>query len=438
MLVDAGDFSQGSPYFNYFKGRVEIDALNYMGYDAVTLGNHEFDNGLDSLAAILKEAKFPVVCANYLVEGTVLEGLVKPYVVLDKRGIRVGVFGLGVNPESLISMSNFLPLKYIDPIPVADSIATLLKTHEHCDLVVCLSHFGTMYEPKDDPTQIIRDELIARNTHNIDMIIGGHSHKYYSNVYIKDLDNHDVLLSQMGKGGARLGKITVELDSLRNVKLPTEETLFVDESLDSIADMEYVARLAPEKAFIDKELSIHLGDAPEDMVVDRPESNLVNWAADALLEMARQHSGQAVDMSVVNIGGLRCNWNKGEITLGSLFELMPFENELVIITLTGQDLLDLAEIFAQQGGQGMSGMTIEIKDRHLHKVLLNGYKIAPQMLYRVATNEYIASGQDFLYPLGRHTDLWTEHEKIRDVYAEYIKQHPVVKGVVDGRTKVLR
>lgn len=206
LLVDAGDFSQGTPYFNLYHGRVEVDAMNRMGYDAVTLGNHEFDNGVDTLAAVLKDAKFAVVSANYDVQGTALEGIVKPYVILRRGGMKIGLFGLGVNPQGLVAEKNFAPVKYLDPIPVAQEISTLLKEQHHCDLVVCISHMGT-FAHGDKPS----DTLLAQSTRYIDVIIGGHTHKIVTNHYVENLDGDSVLLAQMGKSGARIGKITLKM-----------------------------------------------------------------------------------------------------------------------------------------------------------------------------------------------------------------------------------
>lgn len=206
LLVDAGDFSQGTPYFNLYHGRVEVDAMNRMGYDAVTLGNHEFDNGVDTLAAVLKDAKFAVVSANYDVQGTALEGIVKPYVILRRGGMKIGLFGLGVNPQGLVAEKNFAPVKYLDPIPVAQEISTLLKEQHHCDLVVCISHMGT-FAHGNKPS----DTLLAQSTRYIDVIIGGHTHKIVTNHYVENLDGDSVLLAQMGKSGARIGKITLKM-----------------------------------------------------------------------------------------------------------------------------------------------------------------------------------------------------------------------------------
>ena len=208
ILVDAGDFSQGTPYFNFYHGRVEVDALNRMGYDAITLGNHEFDYGVDTLAAVLQNASFAVVCANYNVEGSALADIVRPYVILHRLGLKIGIFGLGVNPDGLISQKNFAPIQYMDPIPVAQEVATLLKEKHHCDLVVCLSHIGTHTTTS---LQEVSDTQLAQATRNIDIIIGGHTHQIVTNYYIENIDGDSVLLAQMGKSGARIGKIEVEM-----------------------------------------------------------------------------------------------------------------------------------------------------------------------------------------------------------------------------------
>ena len=200
ILVDAGDFCQGTPYFNFYHGRVEIDAMNRMGYDAITLGNHEFDNGVDTLATILKNAQFAVVSANYNVSGTPLEGIVKPYTVLTRAGVRVGILGVGVNPEGLIAAKNFAPVQYIEPFAAAQKAATELKTKHHCDVIICLSHLGTD-----------TDEKLAQQTQYIDIIVGGHTHKIITNHYVENLDGDTVLLAQMGKSGARMGKILLKM-----------------------------------------------------------------------------------------------------------------------------------------------------------------------------------------------------------------------------------
>ena len=207
ILLDAGDFSQGTPYFNFYHGRIEVDAFNRMGYDAVTLGNHEFDNGVDTLAKVLQDANFAVVSSNYDVQGTPLQDIVRPYHILTRAGVRIGILGVGVHPEGLIAAKNFHPVRYLDPIPAAQQVATLLREEHHCDLVICLSHLGT-YSLNSEH---LSDEMLAQSTNNIDIIIGAHTHKIVTNHYVQNLDGDSVLLAQMGKSGARIGKITLKM-----------------------------------------------------------------------------------------------------------------------------------------------------------------------------------------------------------------------------------
>lgn len=208
LLVDAGDFCQGTPYFNYFHGRVELDAMNRMGYDAATLGNHEFDNGLDTLATVLKTANFPIVCANYDFSGTVLEKVVKPYTIVHKGELKIGIFGLGCQPKGIISDKNFAPAVYLEPYPVAQEMADTLRAQK-CDIVVCLSHMGTYGKAEED----VCDVQLAKRTRGIDVIIGGHTHKLYDNLRIANLDGDSIPVCQMGKSGAYLGKVVLNLGS---------------------------------------------------------------------------------------------------------------------------------------------------------------------------------------------------------------------------------
>ena len=206
LLVDAGDFCQGTPYFNLYHGRVEINGMNRMRYDAVTLGNHEFDNGLDTLAVILSDAKFPVVCANYDFTGTPLEPLIRPFTIVHKGGLKVGIFGLGCDPKGLISDKNFLPARYLDPYPVAQVMADSLHALG-CDVIVCLSHLGTYGKAPED----VCDVSMVQHTRGIDVVIGGHTHKVYDHLRVANLDGDSIPVAQMGKSGTYLGKIVLNI-----------------------------------------------------------------------------------------------------------------------------------------------------------------------------------------------------------------------------------
>lgn len=207
LLLDAGDFSQGTPYFNFFNGRIEVDALNRMKYDAVTLGNHEFDNGIDTLATILSKAEFPIVSSNYVLTNTALKDRVTPFLVLKKFGLRIGIMALNVEPKGLIIENNYRGLQFEDPIQKAQTMAEYLKKEQKCDLIICLSHLGS-----DAAAKEVNDFQIARLSKYIDVIIGGHSHTLLENAREKNALGRDVVIAQVGKSGLYLGKIELQLE----------------------------------------------------------------------------------------------------------------------------------------------------------------------------------------------------------------------------------
>lgn len=206
LLLDSGDFSQGSPYYTMFKGDVETELMNIMGYDAATIGNHEFDFGLENMARIFRKANFPIVCANYDFTGTVVEGLVKPYVIIKRKGVRIGIFGLSPKLDGLVMASTCAGVRYSDPIKTANAVADKLKNVEKCDVVICLSHLGW------DEAGLNDMEMMAK-TRNIDLVLGGHSHSYFKTLnHVRNLDGKDVPNDQNGKHGIFVGKITLSLE----------------------------------------------------------------------------------------------------------------------------------------------------------------------------------------------------------------------------------
>ena len=203
LLLDAGDIFQGTPYFNFFGGEVEYKLMSMMKYDAVTLGNHDFDNGIEGLNKQLKHASFDFINSNYDFNNTVLKNKIKKYRVFVKDNIRIGVFGLGIELEGLVPEKLYDGIVYKDPIRNANYYSSLLKDKEKCNLVVCLSHLGLKYD-----TNKISDIEIAKKTKNIDVIIGGHTHTFLEKpILIKNKINKDVLINQVGWAGINLGRI---------------------------------------------------------------------------------------------------------------------------------------------------------------------------------------------------------------------------------------
>lgn len=206
LLLDCGDFSQGSLYYNVFKGAFEIDAMNLLGYDAGALGNHEFDFGLENLSDLVKRAQFPIVCANLDFTGTACEGLIPPYVIMERGGIRIGIFGLSPKLDGLVLKENYGKVKYRSPIEAAQECANKLR-EEGCLIVICLSHLGW------NIPGTINEQQLAAKTSGIDIILGGHSHDLFKEpIRCKNSAGKEVIIQQAGKCGRNIGKLNIEID----------------------------------------------------------------------------------------------------------------------------------------------------------------------------------------------------------------------------------
>ena len=215
LLLDAGDIFQGTPYFNYYGGELEFKLMSMMMYDASTIGNHDFDNGVDGLFAQLPHANFEFLSANYDFSNTVMDGHVKPYKVFDVDGIKVGVFGLGIELEGLVNKSLYKETVYLDPIEITQDMTRILKEEKKCDLVICLSHLGYFY--KDSEFKKVSDNTLAEQTKNIDLIIGGHTHTFLKKPTIKkNLEGKNMLINQVGCYGINLGRIDFYFDAHKN------------------------------------------------------------------------------------------------------------------------------------------------------------------------------------------------------------------------------
>ena len=208
LLFDSGDFSQGSTFYTMYKGDVEVGLMNIMGYDAATIGNHEFDFGLDNLARLARQAKFPIVCSNCDFTGTPCQDVIKKYCVVVRDGVRIGVFGLTPKIEGLVMKENMAGVKYIDPIQATKEMVSVLRDKERCDIVVCLSHLGWKLAP-----EYIDDQVLISSTTGIDIVLGGHSHTYMKEMeWVDNAEGKSIPVDQNGKHGAFVGKITLKLE----------------------------------------------------------------------------------------------------------------------------------------------------------------------------------------------------------------------------------
>ncbi|MDB5277478.1 MAG: 5-nucleotidase [Ferruginibacter sp.] len=225
LLLDAGDIFQGTPYFNLYKGEPEMKAMAAMNYDAVTMGNHDFDGGLENFATQLQFANFPVLLCNYDFSGTPMESKYKPYKIFNKGKLKIGVTGLGIEMKGLVPDALYGNTKYLDPVANLNRTAAMLKKEKGCDLVICLSHLGYKYGPAENK---ISDVLLAKETEYVDLIIGGHTHTFLdAPVLAKNKNGADILINQVGWAGIILGRLDFEFSKLKGKNLSTAHTLVV-------------------------------------------------------------------------------------------------------------------------------------------------------------------------------------------------------------------
>ncbi len=211
LLLDAGDIFQGTPYFNYYGGELELKLMSMMKYDLGTLGNHDFDNGIEGFYSQMHNASFDFVTSNYDFNNTVLQGKTKQYKIFDKNGIKVGIFGLGIELAGLVDSKNYKETKYLNPVEIAQDLSHILKHEQKCDLVICLSHLGYKYNDEKDK---ISDVKLATLTKDIDLIIGGHTHTFLDKpTILKNSEGKEVIVNQAGCYGINMGRIDFYFDN---------------------------------------------------------------------------------------------------------------------------------------------------------------------------------------------------------------------------------
>lgn len=403
MLIDAGDAVQGTLFFNLFGGKVEQEVMNALNYDLRILGNHEFDNGVDSLAAVLAAADSKLLATNYVLTDSPLEGMFDKYALHEVGGRKIGFVAINLRPEGMISEGNYDNVAYLDALEAANASAWWLKHVEGADLVVAITHIG--YDPEVPPG----DVNLAENSSDIDIIIGGHSHdliKPGAPSQIKNRQGRTVMVTQTGKGGKYLGEIVVDLDSLTSAY----NLLRVDSRLDSRSDGSMEALLAPYIAGVDSLMRVPVARAAFELS-DTENPALLNLCTDIVLERGR-HLADNVDLALLNKGGIRRGLPKGTVTEGQVITMLPFDNRVQVIDIKGSDLLQAFRQMARVGGSGVSrGVKIEYSpktataDAEIKSVTVNGEPLRADRTYRVATIDYLTAGGDYMPTLKNHTQV---------------------------------
>lgn len=396
MLVDAGDMVQGTIYFTLYGGEVEAKLMNALGYDIQILGNHEFDNGVGGLYKFFNKLNADKISTNYDFGTTPLAGIFKPYVIREFDGKKIGFIAINLDPSGMIAAKNSKGITYLDGIKAANSTAWHLKHNEKCDLVIALTHIGY----KEDG--LICDEQLAKESEDIDIIIGGHSHTKIdpSNPdspawIINNAVGKPVLVTQCGKSGVDIGEIDIDLDTFeKDYKL-----LPVDSRYDKSADSTLTAILEPYRAGVDAYYKSKIGKTEG---LKKDDWSLVNWMADFILGEGRRLTDRKVDLAITNKGGVRADMPAGNVTKGTILQIFPFDNRAVVIEMTGQQLQDALDIMARRGGDGVSA-NVDIKmagnPAFCQKILIDGKPIDKNKIYNVATIDYLAGGGDYMAPM---------------------------------------
>lgn len=428
LYLDAGDMVQGSPYFNIWNGKVEVEAMNHQGLIASTFGNHEFDNGLTYLDTMLTQANFPILSCNYDCTGTILEPHVKKHLILECKGVKIGITGVTANPDKLVFDKNWKGITYLDPSEAANEEAAILRK-EGCDIVILLSHVG--YAKADT----IGDRRIARLSHDIDLIIGGHTHTNLENgVEVLNADGKPVILTQTGGKSNPIGKI--QIHTIVSGKHKNGRKAYSIESIECTklhpADYDLAGLgqdaaklIAPYRNNLQAKMDIVVGRTETDLFRFRPQSPLGNFISDAMREIASEIYGHKMDVAVMNIGGIRNDIKKGDITLGDLYRILPFENTVSVIELKGRDLEAIVHAVEFKKLEAFSGLQVTLEQQDgkykATRILVGGEPINPERIYYVTTINYLAEGNDSMDAMKNALKNTDTGILIRDAIHDYIK-----------------
>lgn len=396
LLVDAGDAVQGTVYFNLYKGAAEQQLMNEMGYDLRTIGNHEFDNGVESLVSMIEMSNARFLSSNYEFDDARLDSMVSTYYIHEVEGRHIAFIALNIDPEGLVSPENYKGVKYLEVIETANTLAKRLKEEQKVDAIVALTHIG-----------YVQDVLLAENSRYIDVIIGGHSHDLIDpNAHpdmgmsrTRNLDRNIVLVAQADKSGRYLGEVTIDLEDMS----VSSKVIAVDGRLDSIPQDANMAEIINGYRNGVEEL-MHAPVATTKHLLERDSERLRNLVTDMVYFQARKIYDRHIDLAIMNSGGIRNNLPKGEVSVGEVMSVLPFNNHIVVLEIKGEDLLEAFDVMASRGGDCVSynvSAEFDATTGKCTKVRVGGRKIEPHKTYRLATIDYLANGGDYMTPLTR-------------------------------------
>ena len=420
VLLHAGDAVQGTMFFSLYRGEVEYSLMDTLGYDVIIMGNHEFDNGMEELAAHYRNVDAVKINANYDFCNTPLEGLFQPYWIKAVGDKRVAFFGINVNPTGLIAETNCQGLGYRYAPDVADATARYLKEVQGVDYAIMVSHIGYSSYEASEPN----DTLIIGHSHYIDMVISSHSHTTIKPGSGDDrIANADGKLIPIGQNG-KSGKLVATYD----LDLETGEVVYNQIPVDASWD-EAAKRYTAMNAWLDNyrhgvDSIMNTPVATSARFMRNSSDALQNWVSDAAMAIITDLSGiKDIDCAIMNKGGIRTNMPQGTVTEGVIGSMFPFDNRFVVLEMPGSELLETLKVMCGRGGDAVSKeLRVTYNDKgEVTKATINGKKIDPNKIYKVATIDFLANGGDYMVPMKRCKRLFVDTQKYGNHMLTYVK-----------------
>lgn len=407
LLVDAGDIVQGTLYFHLFKGKVEQEMLNRLGYDMQILGNHEFDNGMSGLKNMLAEARPTLLASNYEFSDSLLRSKFSPYYIKKVGGKKIGFMAVNLNPEGMVAEGNYDGVKFLPWRETAQATIDRLRNDEKVDYVVALTHIG--FNGSDENPELFGDRQLAAQTSGINLIIGGHSHTVVDPAEkVMDAKGNPVIICQAGKNGRFLGEAKLNLKT----GAVTDRLIPVDSRLDSRRDEALMQSLEKYRAGVDSLYAHEIARVATSGPINSRSPEMQRFAGNFVMDRGSRLI-DGVSGAITNKGGLRVTWNPGVLTEGQAIDMMPFNNRIVVLDILGSDLIDAFKVMDARGGDISVG--------------LDPQTIVSDRTYRIATIDYLANGGDYMEPLTRGAIKASSPKIAYEDLLDYLTENPIIK-----------